>query len=178
MSLLDSNDSNQSTQEQVQSGVDKNQAVIDYICQCNTIKNSPLYFNFINVEDDTNQFVTQSSERYASKRYVDGSVLKIYSFTIIAYKSTADIAVVKASGYPNENIADMSDMQALIDWIVEQNELNNYPNFGEDCLIDEISTTTENPNFDGVNDEVSPPLAIYSITIEITYLDTSKKIWR
>lgn len=160
------------------SQVDKNQAVIDYIVECPTIRNSPLYFNFINAEDDTNQFVTQSNERYASKRYVDGSILKIYSFTIILYKSTADIAVVKMEGYPNENISDMSDIQALIEWISEQNELHNYPDFGEDCIIEEISTTTENPNFDGIDDQVSPPLAIYSVTIEIQYLDESKKIWR
>lgn len=160
------------------SQVDKNQAVIDYIVECPTIRNSPLYFNFINAEDDTNQFVTQSNERYASKRYVDGSILKIYSFTIILYKSTADIAVVKLDGYPNENISDMSDIQALIEWISEQNELHNYPDFGEDCIIEEISTTTENPNFDGIDDQVSPPLAIYSVTIEIQYLDESKKIWR
>lgn len=160
------------------SQVDKNQAVIDYIVECPTIRNSPLYFNFINAQDDTNQIVTQTQERYASRRYVDGSVLKIYSFTIILYKSTADIAVVKIDGYPNENISDMSDIQALIDWIREQDKLHNYPNFGEDCLIDEISTTTENPSFDGIDDQVSPPLAIYSVTIEIQYLDVSEKLWR
>lgn len=158
--------------------VDKNQAVIDYIIQCPTIQNSPLYFNFINAQDDTNQFITLASERYASREYVDGSVLKIYSFTIILYKSAADIAVVKFSGYPNENIADMSDIQALIDWIHEQEDLHNYPDFGEDCVIDSIYTTTENPSFDGIDDEVSPPLAVYSVTIEVQYLDVSKQLWR
>lgn len=160
------------------SGVDKNQAVINYIIQCPTIQNSPLYFNFINAEDDTNQFITLASERYASREYVDGSVLKIYSFTIILYKSAADIAVVKFGTYPNENIADMSDIQALIDWIHEQEDLHNYPNFGEDCIIDSIYTTTENPYFDGIDDEVSPPLAVYSVTIEVQYLDVSKQLWR
>ena len=158
--------------------IDKNQAVLDYIIQCPTIYNSPLYFNFINAEDDTNQFVTQSNERYASRQYVDGSVLKIYSFTIITYRSTADIAVVKMSGYPNENVSDMSDIQALIDWIKEQDEAHIYPDFGEDCVIEEIHTTTDNPNFDGVDDQVSPPLAVYSVTIEIQYLDKSKVVWR
>jgi len=157
--------------------VDKNQAVIDYLIQCPTILNSPLYFNFINAEDDTNQFVTQSNDRYASRQYVDGSVLKIYSFTIITYRSAADIAVVKIDGYPNENISDMSAIQALIDWIREQDDIHNYPNFGEDCIVEEIHTTTDNPSFDGIDDQVSPPLAIYSVTIEIQYLDNSKKLW-
>lgn len=158
--------------------IDKNQAVINYLIQCPEIINSPLYFNFLNAEDDTNQFLTQSSERYASKRYIDGSVLKIYSFTIVTYKSTADIAVVKLEGFENENISDMSYIQALIDWVQEQEDRHNYPDFGEDCLVDEIHTTTENPNFDGINDQVSPPLAMYSVTIEIQYLDISKVIWR
>lgn len=160
------------------SSVDKNQAVIDYIIQCPTIRNSPLYFNFINVEDNTNQLVTQSTERYASRQYIDGSVLKIYSFTIILYKSAADIAVVKSTGYPNENVSDMSDIQALIDWIKDQQELHNYPDFGEECIIDDIDTTTDNPAFDGIDDQESPAIAIYSVTIEVSYLDVSKKIWR
>lgn len=159
------------------SDVDKNQAVIDYIIQCPTIQDSPLYFNFINAQDDSNQLLTQSTERYASRRYLDGSVMKIYSFTILLHKSAADIAVPKIEGYPNENISDMSAAQALIDWIKEQQDLHNYPNFGENCIIDNIDTTTDNPNFDGIDDQVSPPLAIYSITIEIQYLDTSKRIW-
>ena len=160
------------------SEVDKNQAVIDYIITCPTIRNSPLYFNFINASDDTNQFVTQSSERYTNTRYIDGSVLKIYSFTLITYKSATDIAVVKLAGYQNENVLDMSDIQALIDWIKEQEDIENYPDFGTDCIIESIQTTTDNPNFDGINEEVSPPLAVYSMTIEIRYLDVSKVIWR
>lgn len=158
--------------------IDKNQAVIDYIIQCPKIVNSPLYFNFLNAGDGTTQFLTQSNERYASKRYIDGSILRVYSFMIVCFKSTADIAVVKLEGYPNENITDMSDIQALIDWIQEQEDLHNYPNFGEDCLVEEISTTSENPHFDGIDEQVSPPLAIYSVTIEIKYLDVSKVIWR
>lgn len=159
------------------SDVDKNQAVIDYIIQCPTIQNSPLYFNFINIEDDTNQFVTQTTDRYISKRYVDGSVLRVYSFTIITYKSTADIAVVKMSGYPNEYVSDMSDIQALIDWIKEQSKLHNYPDFGENCRIDDIYTTTDNPKFEGIDNQVNPFLAAYSTTIEIQYLDMEDVIW-
>ena len=157
--------------------VDKNQAVIDYLIQCPNILNSPLYFNFINAENNTNQFVTQTSERYASRQYVDGSILKIYSFTIILYKSAADTAVVKLDGYPNENVTDMSDIQLLIDWIRQQDKSHNYPDFGDNCIIDSITTTTENPRFDGIDDQVTPPLAIYSVTIEINYLDISEKIW-
>lgn len=158
--------------------VDKNQAVIDYIITCPTILNSPLYFNFINAKDNTNQFFTDTTDVYTNTSYVDGSVEKIYTFTIITFRSAADIAVVKLPGYENENLSDMSDIQNLIDWIREQNELRNFPDFGSDCEIDSISTTTEAPKFEGIDKQVTPTLAVYSTSIQIRYLDTSKQIWR
>lgn len=158
--------------------VNKNQAVIDYIITCPTILNSPLYFNFINAKDDTNQLFTNSTDTYTNRNFVDGSVEKLYTFTIITYKSAADIAVVKQSGYENENLSDMSDIQKLIEWITEQNEARNFPNFGEDCIIDSIETTTEQPKFDGIDDQITPPLAVYSTSIQIKYIDVSKRLWR
>lgn len=158
--------------------VDKNNAVIEYFLNCPVILENPLYFNFINAEDNTNQIVTQTTERYAEIQYVDGSVLKTYTFTIIIHKSVADIPIVKVSGYPNENMLDISDVQAIIDWIGTQDDAHNYPDFGTDCIIESMSTTTDTPSFDGIDDEPSPALAVYSITVEIKYLDISKQIWR
>lgn len=157
--------------------VDKNKAVIDYLIQCPAIYNSPLYFNFIKAETDTNQFVTDSNDEYTNIRYVDGSVMKQYTFTIVTYKSTADIPVVKLDGYPNESMSDLFDVQSLIDWVREQEDIHNYPDFGSDCVVDSIRTTSENPRFDGIDDQVTPNLAIYSVSIEIRYLDNSKKVW-
>lgn len=157
---------------------DKNQAVIDYIITCPTILNSPLYFNFINAKDDTNQLFTESTDTYSNKPFIDGSVEKIYTFTILTFKSAADIAVVKQSGYENENLSDMSDIQKLIEWIAEQNKLRNFPNFGEDCIIDSISTTTDAPKFEGIDEQIIPPLAVYSTSIQIKYIDISNLIWR
>lgn len=158
--------------------VDKNQAVIDYLITCPAILNSPLYFNFINAKNDTNQFLTSSSDMYTTRKYIDGSVYKVYTFSIITFKSATDIAVPKVEGYENENISDMATIQHLIDWIKEQEDLKNYPDFGEYCEVDEILTTTENPRFDGVDNQVSPPLAVYVISIQIRYIDKSKMIWR
>jgi hypothetical protein len=85
--------------------------------------------------------------------------------------------IVKADGYPNENVEELDDVQKLLDWVVEQDELNNYPDFGEDCIIDKIDTTTDIPRFDGINTEIQPALAMYSISIVIEYLDTHKVIY-
>lgn len=158
--------------------VDKNQAMINYLITCPTILNSPLYFNFINAKNDTNQFLTASNDIYTNANYIDGSVGRQYDFTIVTFKSAADIAVVKMEGFENENISDMATIQSLIDWISEQNENRIFPNFGEECEIDEILTTTDTPKFDGIDEQVSPPLAVYSITIRVKYIDKSKIIWR
>jgi hypothetical protein len=158
--------------------VDKHQAVIDYIINCPNIRNSPLYFNFINAQDDTNQFVTNSNDRYTNTRYIDGSIGKLYTFTIITFKSINDNAVVKLPDYPNENILDLTDIQALINWIIEQDELQNFPDFGEDCIVESIATTTDEPSFDGIDEQTEPNLAVYSVTIEISYIDISKRLWR
>ena len=158
--------------------IDKNQAMINYLITCPTILDSPLYFNFINAKNDTNQFLTTSSDMYTNKNYIDGSVGRQYDFTIVTFKSAADIAVVKMEGFENENISDMATIQSLIEWVSEQNDLRNFPNFGEECEVDEILTTSDTPSFDGIDEQVSPPLAVYSITIRVNYIDKSKIIWR
>lgn len=156
----------------------KHQAVIDYLVTCPAIQDSPLFFNFINAQDGTNQFLTVSNDEYTSTKYIDGSVQKIYTFTILTFKSVNDIEIVQIPGYQNENVSDMEDVQALIDWIQEQEEIHNYPDFGENCIVESIKTTTEEPNFDGIDEQVEPNLAVYSTSIQISYLDISKQLWR
>ena len=159
------------------SSVDKNKAIIEFLATCPQIQETPLYFNFINAQNDTKQIITVSNDVYVNRPYIDGSVLKRYTFTLIDFKSISDLAIVlQFTGYDNENLDDMSDVQAVIDWISEQNELKNFPNFGEDCIVQEMHTTTENPNLDGINQDAG--LAMYSITIQIDYIDVSKKVWR
>ena len=158
--------------------IDKNQAIIDFLLQCPDIANSELYFNFINAEDDNKQIITESNDKFSNRSYIDGSVLKQYTFTLIDFKSITDSALVLIQNYPNENVVDISDVQILINWINEQNKLQNFPDFGEDCEVQSIETTSENPNFEGINTEVTPTLAMYSISIKIEYIDNSEKLWR
>lgn len=158
--------------------VDKNQAIIEYLIECPSIKNSPLYFNFINAKNDNKQILTAGNEKSINRRYIDGSIMKRYTFTIIDFKSIAYKAIVKQPGYPDENVADMLDVQGIIDWITEQNEERNFPDFGEECIIEEISSTTDNPSLNGIDSNVTPALAKYSMAIQVDYLDISKKLWK
>lgn len=158
--------------------IDKNQAVIDFLVQCPQIRDNPLFFNFINAKDDNKQIATVSNDRSLNQSFVDGSVLKRYTFSLIDFKSVAYMAIVKQEGYVNENVEDMMDTQSIIDWVEQQADERNYPDFGEDCIIDSMRTTTTNPNLNGVDTSVTPALAKYSISIQIDYLDISKVIWK
>lgn len=157
--------------------MDKEKALIEYLLQCSQIQNNPLFFNFLKAKEDNKQFVTVANDKILNRSYVDGSVLKRYTFTIVDYRSVAYQAVVKMEGFPNENLEEFIDVQGIIDWITEQNELENYPDFGKKCIIQEIRTTTDQPNLNGVDSNTTPALAKYSISIQIDYIDITKRIW-
>lgn len=158
--------------------VDKNQAVIDFLQTMDYIKDNPLYFNFINAEDNKKQLVTLADDVILNAPFIDGSVEKRFTFTLIDYKSVNyNPLVVGVQDYSDENVDDMIDVQSIIDWVEDQAELRNFPNFGEDCIIDSMEALSNQPNLNGVDTSVTPALARYSISIRITYLDISKRIF-
>ena len=157
--------------------VDKNQAIIDFLLTCPQIVANPLYFNFLKAKDNDKQIVTQSNEKSLNSSYVDGSVTKRYTFSIIDYRSVVYEPLPKMEGYTSENVEELLDVQGILDWVDEQNEARNYPNFGTGCDIDSMRCTSENPNLNGVDTNITPALAKYSITIQIDYLDTTKAVW-
>lgn len=158
--------------------IDKNKAVVEYLTQCPQIADNPLFFNFVTAKDNNKQFLTSANDKTLNAPYIDGSVYKQYSFTIIDFRSVTFQPVVKLENYPNENMEEMFDIQGIIDWITEQNDLLNFPDFGEDCVVEEIAATTSSPNLDGVDTSLTPVLAKYSIVVKIKYLDKSKAIWK
>jgi hypothetical protein len=158
--------------------MDKNQAIIDYLIQCPQIQNNPLFFNFADAQDNNKQLITIANDKATNKPYIDGSVLKKYTFTIVDYRSIVYQAIVKQEGYSNENVEEMFDVQEIIDWVTEQNDNNNFPDFGTDCEIEEIRAVTDNPNLNGIDTSTKPALAKYSVSIQVTYIDTSKVLWK
>lgn len=157
--------------------MDKNQSVIDFLMTCPYVAENPVYFNFTEAQDNSKSIITVANDRAINTAYIDGSIQKRYTFTIIDFKSIIDQALPVVAGYVSENVADVFDVQSLIDWIEEQNDNKNYPNFGDKCFIEEMSTTSETPNLNGIDSQETPNLAKYSITIVIDYIDKSKCIW-
>ena len=157
--------------------MDKNQAVINFLIQCPQIRDNPLFFNFAEVEDNSRQIVTMANDRVVNKPYIDGSVLKRFTFTLVDYRTVTYQSIVKLEGYPNENVSELMDIQSVMDWINEQADLHNYPDFGSDCVIESMRTATDEPTLNGVDKSVSPSIAQYSMSIIIEYIDNSKKSW-
>ena len=157
--------------------MDKTEAIIQYLLTCPKIENSPLYFNFINPQDEDKQYVTDSNEKTLHKQYIDGSVDKRFTFTIIDYRSIAYQEMARYQITANESVEEFLDVRELIEWIDEQNDLKNFPDFGQQCIIERISTGSEDPNLNGVDTQANPVLAKYSISIMVDYLDTSKTLW-
>ena len=155
---------------------DKNTATLNFLVTYPDMQTSPLFVNFMDAKDNDVQFITDSNEVALNRKFIDGSVMKQYTFAIIITRSITNMALAK-DGMLSENIDDLADIQAFMDWVNEQGDNQIYPDFGEDCVIENMHTVAENPSIDGINTEVSPALALYSIEIRIDYIDYSKVIW-
>ena len=158
--------------------MDKNKAVVDYLLTCPYIKDNPLFYNFGKEESDNAQMITLANDAKLNTTYIDGSVQRRYTFTVIVYKPIAYRAILNREGVTDENIDNAFEAQQVIDWVDTQNESRNFPNFGSDCKIDKIMAVTDQPNLNGVDRATTPALAKYSISIKIEYIDYSKAIWK
>ena len=155
--------------------MDKNKAVIDYLITCPYLADNPLFFNFGKALADNKQVVFVANDKSVNKPFVDGSIQKRFTFTIVDYKSVAYKAVIEDKD--DENMDYVSAVQDILDWIDTQNDQRNFPDFGSDCVIDSIQALTDQPTLNGVDKSSTPALAKYSISIKIEYIDYSKAVW-
>lgn len=155
--------------------MDKNRAIIAYLQKCPRIQENPLFFNFANELDGNNHLITNSDT--TKTQYIDGSALKTYTFTIACYKGVSYNPLGdEDSTMLDENIENMALVQDILNWIDCQSNNHNYPDFGEGYQIDNMRVLSNDPKV-GVDTSTNPPLARYSIGIEIEYLDNTKKLW-
>lgn len=173
--------------------MDKNKAMINYLLQCPAIRDNSLFFNFADksnydpaqVEYGTNEDNSLSLVNHfinekdiTQKAYIDGSKLKQYTFTIASYIPISHIEVNSEEIDNDQNIEYMSEVQKILDWIMEQADIHNFPDFGPNCVVDEILTATTDPDIDGIDTSVNPPIARYSVMVKLSYLDTSKRVFK
>ena len=170
----------------------KEEAVLNFLFQCPQIRDNPLFFNFINAKDGNKQIVTMGNESSIHRPYIDGSVLKRYTFTLVDFRSatyqpvpkvvaTTTTTTTTTSETPptpiqNENVEEFLDVQGILDWVTQQADNRQFPDFGQNYIIDSMKALTDNPVLNGVDTQIKPALAKYSFSIQIDYIDYSKAI--
>lgn len=156
--------------------IDKSQAVIDFLQTNTTIQSNPLFFNFGKVEDNAHQTIIKSDDVYLQRPFIDGSVLKRFTFSLDSFKSVNYNSVVQ--NLADENLDEFKEVQATLDWVNEQDKVRNYPDFGEKCFIEKMKVLSSKPELVGVDTTANPPVAIYRISIQIDYIDKSDCLWQ
>ena len=135
----------------------KHDAVMRWLFQNDDVKR--LYFNFSDSQNGNVVIATTSGNSFL-KKYVDGSQLKAYDFSLIQFKplNTVDVNSL-------ENTEIMFDAEQLMEWVNEQEALKNYPVF-PGCFVTKVENLQNMPSVAGMNDAE----AKYLFSCRITYL--------
>lgn len=119
-----------------------------------------LGFNFSPELMNDISFVTNYSDK-VRKKYIYGAE-KEYGFTIIITKPYS-------TDTDDLNLEAMNFAQAFMDWLDEQDQLKNYPEFPENCQIKKMENLQNMPNLAGVNAQAG--LARYMVQCRLIYFE-------
>lgn len=122
---------------------------------------SLLSFNFSPESVDSISLVTNYSDKIR-KKFVTGKVQKEYGFSIIIVKSYS-------TDQDDLNLEAMNFAQAFMDWLEEQNDNRNFPDFGDNCVVEKMENLQNMPNLSGVNYDEG--LARYMMQARIIYTE-------
>lgn len=120
-------------------------------------------FNFANDSPDSVSFITNYSGKTV-KKYVRAAD-KEYGFTILVtwhYSTETD----------DLNLQAMNFAQQFMDWIDEQNQKKNFPNFGPKCQVKKIENLQNIPNLADVDWENKR--AQYMIQCRVLYFEKER----
>lgn len=97
---------------------------------------------------------------YEDEAYIDGTAPRRYSFAL-------NLILQWSDGYDDVNMESMKYASKLLDWVNDQMEEGNIPDFGEDAEITSIETEQNLPSLAAIFE--SEPLAQYTIAVRINY---------
>lgn len=121
-------------------------------------------FNFAEAKNNSSAFRVIDEE--VRKTDIFGDETFVYTFAIAEYKNYS------TEPYTSENLENLAEVDAFIDWVREQNRANNFPNFGEDCLVDIITAARTGSGIAGIDPMMR--LAQYTFTVKVTYEKTNQ----
>ena len=120
-----------------------------------------LRFNFSPESPDSISIITNYSDRIV-REFITGDVEKAYGFTIVVVTtySTEDDDI---------NLDAMNFAESFMDEIERRNREKDFPDFGENTEVIEITNLQNMPNLAGVNAEEG--LAMYQLQGRIRYYE-------
>ena len=144
----------------------KHEAVKEYFePKAQELAGTMLNFNFSPESEDSIALITNYSDK-VRKKYITGDVQKEYGFTLVIVKSYSSFG-------DDLNLEAMNFAQAFMDWLEEQNEKKEFPDFGEDCEVQKMENLQNMPNLSGVNQDGT--MARYMIQARIIYKERKKR---
>ncbi|MEA4831001.1 MAG: hypothetical protein VB118_00110 [Oscillospiraceae bacterium] len=120
------------------------------------------YFNISKAEDDTICIVPVDGSE--SRPFIDGSEECVYPFEVQIYKSFGENPIIP--GVDNENTGNFFDVQQMISWIEQQEEIGNYPDFGQGVTMLEAKVLRDIPFTAGVDEHIIK----ITFPVQITYI--------
>ncbi len=152
------------------------EAMLAYLSECPEMQ-GVLNFQAAEAGSGVIQVLTEGGEAQNNRKFIDGSVEKRFDFTVAFYKPVIHAGYIVDKGEANLNLEGILNVHALIDWLEEQNAERNFPDFGEDKQIDSVRSMNNEPTLawiDGAH--YSPPMAKYTVTVRVEYIDYSRAI--
>ena len=150
--------------------------MLRFLKQCPAMQ-GVINFQAADAHGNTIQVLTEAADIQNERRFIDGSVEKRFDFTVAFYKPVTHSGYVLDRGSANLNLEGLLDIQALIDWLEEQNDKRNFPNFGEKKRVESVRSLNTEPALAWIDGEhYSPPLAKYTVTVRVEYMDFTRAI--
>lgn len=116
--------------------VDKNTAMLDYLSSAPGFES--LAFEFGEAADDQATFNTMTNDDVISEDIL-GNQRMYYDFAIVIYKK------ITTEAYVTDNIDNANEVNQFREWVRAQNKQYHFPDFGEDCEVEEIQPLQNNP---------------------------------
>ena len=132
-------------------------ALWEWFLQCAKI--TKLYLNFSGTDDGDTAIATSGDTLI--EEYIDGSQRRQYAFDLVRFLPFTEIE--NDAG----NVAMMEDVDAIIQWVEEQNAAGNSPELPNSCTAESVRVLDEYAGYVAAQDESR---AKYMIPFAIDYI--------
>lgn len=156
--------------------VDHYQSTLAFLKTCPAMAG---VFSFQGIESSGSaiQVLTQAGEQTAVKTFIDGSKEKNFDFVVCFYRPISSMPYIPSVGTGNASLESLIDVQDLIDWLDEKSEKREFPDFGTNRSVSRIYSLNTEPQLLWIDSEhYNPPLAKYTVTLRVEYMDYSHSI--